>query len=120
VSVKKQILPLFISFCILLQSLIPTGFMPSFSSGAYTIEICSGLQTNIIQIDDEDHQDEHTGTHELCPYFIGYAFTSTDVAQLVTVDARTINLHYRIEDQKFSKAALFSNKNRGPPKLSLT
>ena len=73
-----------------------------------------------MQIQSEDHQDDHNDTHDFCPYLIGYSLTSTDAVQLSTVDARIIDLHYRIETQRFSKITLLSNQNRGPPEFSMT
>jgi hypothetical protein len=112
---------------VLLQALIPAGFMPSFAKdGKVALVICSGLGEKTVFVDADDysapdHQSDNDD-NSACPYFLAQtpAQLSSPVivadAMLPVADLVVFNTSDTLIDQPYLPAP----PARGPPAVILS
>jgi len=113
---KNRFLFALICLSILIQAMIPVGFMPAHAGQSSYIEICSGLQ---VKQSSGEADFDHTAQEKPCPYFNIGSHTLPDSPINVLVDQHMIvsaPLFIKRSDQH--RHDLSSHYTRGPPSYS--
>lgn len=105
----------------ILQALVPAGFMPSFKDGQMTIEICSGVTGEIIEISYGEEQipphQDRSGADK-CPYTSIVSYLYQDMAPALTANAYVAYMSAPLTGALIAQHHFPSRYTRGPPQIS--
>jgi hypothetical protein len=104
----------------MLQAFIPAGFMPRFDNNTMTIEICSGLSGEMIEVDVEGDKSspDTPQSKSKCPFSILTSYTLTNTADILKSDFGFENIPVLYQDRFTAFFRNTSPYKRGPPDIS--
>ena len=115
---KQNIITLIVAIAFFLQAFVPVGFMPAFAGDNMTIEICSGVTGEVINIIDGDEgrsSNNHDNQKTKCPYFNVGSYAQPSLPFIVALAGSFAVSNMLVADDVYIAHLPVSNYKRGPP-----